>query len=160
MPNASQSQVPSGLCWQEVVEPAPARERLLGKAGRLHLVLVHEQAVEERDESLVRVVDRDARHRAPIGIARHQRRIGEDLLEILVDDAGLVEHAPLVLDHRHLALGIDLQEPVGALLADVDLDDLERDALQQEQHARALREGADRHAVDRDRGHAPRLSAA
>ncbi len=70
--------------------------------------------------------------RIALGLVRAQRRgVWEGVLEVLVDHRGVGDDEAVVVQHRHLALGVDGGEPGLVLLelVQVDVDALELQAL-------------------------------
>ena len=63
-------------------------------------------------EKLVPVAHARGAHR----VARPQRDLGKDVLEILVDDGRVGDDDAVVIEHRHLSFRVDREEPRVVLL--------------------------------------------
>src|SRR4030095_666937 len=81
---------------------------------------------------------------AAAGILWHETRDRVLVLQVLVDDGGLVHHLVLVDQDRDFAVGIQAQEirRLLLLLAQVDEDLLVLEILLRQNHAHLLAEGA------------------
>jgi hypothetical protein len=91
---------------------------------------------------------RNRRARAHHRIGRHQLRVREALVDVLVDDVRLVQHEIALDQHRHLVVRIHHCQVLG-LVVEVDVDDLEVHALLVQHDAAALRERVGGTAVER-----------
>ena len=72
-------------------------------------------------------------------VGRHQLRMREALVDVLVDDVRLVQHQVALDEHRHLVVRVHHRQVLG-LVVEVDVDDLEIHALLVQHDAAALAE--------------------
>ena len=127
----------------------------LGFAEVLHHVADHAVPADGRHapaEVLVDPLGPHAHLRLAVGVDRAQRRAGRQLvLEVFADHRRLGDDLAVVVEHRHLAVGIDLLEPVRVVLelAGVQEHALELQALlvEREQGLERIRAGSE--AVER-----------
>ena len=91
------------------------------------------------EELLLEAMQEQPRAGAHHRIGRHELRMREALVDVLVDDVGLVQHQVALDQHRHLVVRIHHREVLG-LVVEVDVDDLEVHALLVQHDAAALAE--------------------
>ena len=108
--------------------------RLLGR-----LLVVALERVDVDEELLLEAMQEEPRAGAHHRIGRHQLRVREALVDVLVDDVGLVQHEVALDQHRHLVVRVHHGEVLG-LVVEVDVDDLEVHALLVQHDAAALAE--------------------
>ena len=105
--------------------------RLLGaRLERLHVV----------EELLLEAEQEEPRARAHHRVRRHQLRMREALVDVLVDDVRLVEHEVALDQHRGAVVRVHHREVLG-LVHEVHVDDLEVHALFVEHDPAAVAEG-------------------
>jgi hypothetical protein len=93
-------------------------------------------------EQLLLEVEQEQAHAGAVHrVARHQLRMREALVDVLVDDVRLVQDQVALDQDRHLAVGVHHVDVFG-LVVEVDVADLEVHALFEQHEAAAVGKGA------------------
>ena len=74
-------------------------------------------------------------------VARHQLRVGKALVDVFVDDVGLVQNQIALHQHRHLVVGVHHRQVFG-FVEYVDIFDFKVHAFFVQHKTAALAEGA------------------
>src|SRR5690606_10093109 len=113
--------------------------------------LVGRRAVlEHRDvneEFFLEVVQEQTGARAHDGVGRHELRVREALVDVLVDDVGLVQDQVALDEDGYLPIGVH-DSDVFRLVVEIDVADFEIHAFFEQHEAAALRERAGRSRVE------------